>query len=108
MYVYRNVEAPSRIIVSVEKKKVSLISMFVRACLRVRARALVGVGTQACTCTRAALIIQHATRCHIVICGLSGSTIFFDITSEIARFSGGGGGNVFNQMCVLIFSTNFI
>ena len=30
---------------------------------------------------RVALLIQHATRRHIVVCGLSGSTIFFDITS---------------------------
>ena len=33
------------------------------------------------TSARVALLIQHAPRRHIVICGLSGVTIFFDITS---------------------------
>jgi hypothetical protein len=39
----------------------------------------VGVGSraQACAFARVALIILHATRRHIIICGLSGSTIFF-------------------------------
>ena len=60
-------------------------------CVYARARALgwvracvyVGVGAQAWACayTRVALLIQHAPRRHIVICGLSGSTTFFDIIS---------------------------
>jgi hypothetical protein len=39
------------------------------------------VGARACACARVALIIQHATRRHIVICGLSGFTIFVNIIS---------------------------
>jgi hypothetical protein len=31
----------------------------------------------ACVCERVALLIQHATRHHFAICGLSGSIIFF-------------------------------
>jgi hypothetical protein len=34
-----------------------------------------------CVCARAALLIQHAMYSHIVICGLSGSKIFFGIIS---------------------------
>jgi hypothetical protein len=35
----------------------------------------------ACACARVALLIQHKMRRHIVTCGLSGSTKFFDIVS---------------------------
>jgi hypothetical protein len=35
-------------------------------------------------CARVALITRHATCRHIVICGLSVSTIFFDIISQMA------------------------
>jgi hypothetical protein len=38
------------------------------------------------------LVIQHAMHMlHIVICGLSGFTIFFHVMSQSARLSGGGG-----------------
>jgi hypothetical protein len=61
----------------------------VRACARssvgeyLRVRAVgVGAGAQACACARVPLVIHHATRMpHIAICGLSGSTVFFDIIS---------------------------
>jgi hypothetical protein len=46
----------------------------VRVCVCV----CVGVGVCECVCV-SALIMQHATRCHIVICGVFCSTIFLDI-----------------------------
>ena len=36
---------------------------------------------RACAFSHVALITQHATRHHAAICGLSGSTKFFDIIS---------------------------
>ena len=50
-------------------------------CVCVGGRGGVPVGAQAvaCACARVALIIQHATRRHVIICGLSGFTIFLDI-----------------------------
>jgi len=54
-----------------------------------------------CVCS---LGIQHAVRTrHIVICGLSGSTIFFGIISHNAKFSKKKR-VIDNKMCVLIFS----
>jgi hypothetical protein len=48
--------------------------------------ALKGTG-DVCACTHLTLLIQHATPRHIVIFGFSGSTTFFDILSQTARFS---------------------
>ena len=81
----------------------------VRVC--VRARVWVGVGedegsgVRACACARVAPLLQHATRRHIGICGLSGSATFLDIISQMVRFS-----EKLSEykMCVLIFSTAFI
>ena len=53
--------------------------MCVRA--RVRVYVVVCARARACACLRVALLIQHATRRHIIICGLSGSTTFFYIIS---------------------------
>jgi hypothetical protein len=52
--------------------------VWVRACVSVRV--CVDARTLACVCARVALLIQHATRCH-VICSLSGCTIYLDIIS---------------------------
>jgi hypothetical protein len=41
----------------------------------------VGAQAQACACARIFLIIQHAKRRDHIFCGLSGSTISFDIIS---------------------------
>jgi hypothetical protein len=50
--------------------------------------------------------VQHAMRMHhIVICGLSGSTIFFHIIPYNAQTSGKK--VMEHKMCVLIFSTTF-
>ena len=52
------------------------VYVFVRVCV------CVGVGVGAgrwCACAHVALLIQHATRHHIAICGLSGPTSFFHI-----------------------------
>ena len=54
---------------------------------------------------RIALLIQYATRWRRIVYDLSGSTTFFDITSQTARFSGKVTGH---KICVLIFSTTFI
>jgi hypothetical protein len=60
-------------------------------------------------CVSVPLVIQNATRMrHIVICGLSGSTIFFPTLShkqhEILRLKIVTG----HKMCVLIFTTTFV
>jgi hypothetical protein len=64
--------------------KSTFVCVLVRACMgRVCMHMIVGVGARAlvCACARVALLVQHATRRHIAICGLSRTTIFVDITS---------------------------
>ena len=68
-------------IVAVEKQCVLHISVRMGNNERVHACEWVGARARACASARVALIIQHATRRHTVICGLSGSTIFFDVVS---------------------------
>jgi hypothetical protein len=65
-----------------------------------------GVRTRAYAWAHAALIIRQATRRRI-ICDLSGSTKFFDIISQTARFLGK---NKFTEhkTRVLVLSTTFI
>jgi hypothetical protein len=47
-----------------------------------------GARAQAQARARAALQIQHVThKSHTAICGLSGSTAFFDFSSKTAQFS---------------------
>ena len=59
-----------------------------------------------CLCVFVALVIQHAIRMrHVVICGLSVSTIFFQLSHK--RHDSRK--NVTeHKMCVVIFSTTFI
>jgi hypothetical protein len=66
-------------IVAVQKQ-----NLCVCACVGVRVCVGVGARARACACKRVALLIQHATCSHIVICDLSGSTMFFDIISQTA------------------------
>ena len=62
----------------------------------------VGTRALACACERVALLIQHETRSYIAICGLSGSTTFFDIVINGTIF---GKKITEYKMCILIFST---
>ena len=68
-------------IVGEEKQCVTYLCVCVCVCMCVRARVVVVARGRAYACALATLLIQHATRRHIVICGLSGSSKFFDIGS---------------------------
>ena len=58
-----------------------VLHIFQCVCVRARVRSVcVCARAQTCACARIALLIQYATRtCQIVIYGVSGSAIFFDI-----------------------------
>ena len=79
MYVKRNIEARSRSYICRGKAISSACS--VCKCVGVGGR------VRAWVCVRVALLIQHATNRHIVICGPSGFTTLFDIISYTGRFS---------------------
>jgi hypothetical protein len=68
-------------IVAVEKQYVLHIFLCMCACMVACVHGCVCVpGARACV--GVALLIQHATRmCLVVVCSLSGSTVFFDIFS---------------------------
>jgi hypothetical protein len=66
MYVERNIEARSRIIVAVDKQEVLLIGLCVCACV-LCACGYPHTWARACAYVHVALLIQHATRMrHIV------------------------------------------
>ena len=75
MYVKRNTEAHSRNHYCHKKQYVLHISV------------CEGEWVLVCAFVRVALLIQHVTWHHTVICSLSGSTKFLDITSSQAKFS---------------------
>jgi hypothetical protein len=63
-----------KVTVAVKKQKALLLNISVCACV------VVGTRSRECDFARVVLLIQHAKLMrHIVICGLSGSTTFFDI-----------------------------
>ena len=64
-----------------EKIGITHFCVCVRALAGESARARVDTRAQKCAYARGALLIQHAMRRHNVICGLSGSTTFFNIIS---------------------------
>ena len=85
MYVNIILKGVHETTTAAEQQEVLYISLCMYVCVCGGER--VGMGARACACARVALIIQHATRHHTVICGISGSNIFFDIISQTARFS---------------------
>ena len=90
MYVQRNTEAHSRIIVAVEKQYeyylLVCVCMRARACMWIRGHMGVCMRISACSLANAACN-AYAPYCD-VICGPSVSTQFFDIISQTVRFSG--------------------
>ena len=66
----------------------------------------INVTHSACVCSLSYPACKAHAPYNILICGLSGSTIFLRIFSETARFGGGGGGeSLEHKMWVLIFFT---
>ena len=85
MYVQRNTEAQSRNHCC-HGKAVSITYLCVCVCggecMLLRACVCGGGAVLlASACARVALLMQHATRMHLIVCGLSGSITFFEIIS---------------------------
>jgi hypothetical protein len=59
----------------------------VGARVRGRVHTCVGAQAQACAFARVALLVQHAPCMLHIACGLSGSTMFFDLVSQTTGFS---------------------
>lgn len=73
------VRSVGKTIVDAEKQQVLPIYV----CASVRTYMCVGMGERALACAsaRVTLLILNTTRCHIIICGLSGYTTLLDIIS---------------------------
>ena len=85
MYVQRNTEAHSRVIVAVEKHYVLLIALRVHACILVSGRVGVCMRIRACDLANPACN-AYAPYCDVIY-GPLFSTVFFDIVSQTVRFS---------------------
>jgi hypothetical protein len=77
----------------------------VRVCVCVCVGGWVGARPRACACAYVALLIQYATRRRHIVCVLSGSTTFLDISYKRRNFREKV---IEHQKSILISSTNCI